>query len=137
MNIKEKLENLVLNNPEDISVLDNLLEEIKTHGYPIELQKSLLCVLEKNSKFHFGMPGNLVRTIEQHYKEPDYEDLIIESIVRIPTEYNLWLLNRLLNSYENDNKKEKGLSLFRKIEQETTDNYIKEILQDFLSDYNE
>ena len=130
MNIKEKLENLVLNNPEDISVLDNLLEEIKTHGYPIELQKSLLCVLEKNPKFHFGMPGNLVRTIE-HYKEPDYEDLIIESIVRIPTEYNLWLLNRLLNSYENDDKKEKGLSLFRKIEQETTDNFIKEIVTRF------
>lgn len=137
MNLNEKLENLILDSPEEISVLNKLLEEVKIAGYPIGLQESLLCVLEKNPRFHFGMPGELVRTIEKHYKDPGYENLVVGSIERIPTEYNLWLLNRLLNSYENDDRKERGVALFRKVEQETTDEYVREIVRDFLIDYDD
>ena len=116
--------------------MDSLLNEVETNGFPIELQESLLHILERNPKFNFGMPGNLVRTIEKHYKESGYEDLIIESIERVPTEYNLWLLNRLLNTYEDD-KKARGVSLFRKVEREITDSYVREVVQDFLSDYED
>ena len=100
-----------------------------------ELLEDLFIVLEKNPHFNFGMPGNLVRAIEKHYKEPGYQDYIIKSIERIPTEYNLWLLQRLLNTFETD-EKEIGVIIFRKILKETTDAGIKEMLEDFMTDYD-
>jgi hypothetical protein len=136
MTIKQKIQDLKFNQPEDLTVLDSLLEEVKASDYPKELLETLLNVLENNPHFNFGMPGNIVRAIEKYYKEAYYQDFIIQSIERTPTEYNLWLLNRLLNSFE-DEAKERGLTLFRKIEKETEDEEIKSIVQDFLSDYDE
>jgi len=136
MGLKEKLENLVLKSNEDTIVLDNLLNEINDTDYNNKLIITLLGVLERNPSFHFGMPGNIVRAIEKYYQQPSYEELIMQSIERVPTEYNLWLLNRLLNSYKADKDKERGVSLLRKIDAETTDENIKEIVQDFLSDYD-
>lgn len=135
MELNEKLENLVLKKQEDITILDNLLDEVKRLNYPKNILISLLNVIERNPQFRFGMPGNIVRCIENYYKDPNYEGMIISSIECIPTEYNLWLLNRLLNSYENEIDKVRGVNLLKKVRNETTDEYIKEIAQDFLKDY--
>ena len=135
MTIKEKIQNLVLSIPENINKVNELCEELKSNNHPKELLEDLFIVLEKNPHFNFGMPGNLVRAIEKHYKEPGYQDYIIKSIERIPTEYNLWLLQRLLNTFETD-EKEIGVIIFRKILKETTDAGIKEMLEDFMTDYD-
>jgi hypothetical protein len=81
------------------------------------------------------MTGNLMRAIEKHYKEPYYEDFVIQSINRFPTEYNLWLLQRLMNTFETDAEKENGVKIFKKILWETNDDGIKEMLDDFMTDY--
>jgi hypothetical protein len=135
MALKEKIEALQLVGTEDLEKLDALLEELKENNYPKELLEDLFKLLEKNPHFNFGMPGNIVRAIEKYYKEPDYQDFIIHSIERYPTEYNLWLLQRLLNSFETDEEKEIGVNIFRKIVKETNDTGIKEMLDDFLTDY--
>jgi spore coat polysaccharide biosynthesis protein SpsF (cytidylyltransferase family) len=135
MTIKEKIQNLVLNAPEDINKVNDICEEFNSSNHPKELLDDLLNILENNPHFNFGMPGNLIRAIEKHYKEPDYQGYVIKSIERVPTEYNLWLLQRLLNSFKTDKEKETGVNLFRKILKETNDAGIKEMLEDFMTDY--
>jgi hypothetical protein len=135
MTIKEKIQNLILNAPEDINKVNDICEELNSSNHPRELLGDLFNILENNPHFNFGMPGNLIRAIEKHYKEPDFQDYIIKSIERVPTEYNLWLLQRLLNTFETDKEKEIGVNIFRKILKETTDAGIKEMLEDFMTDY--
>ncbi|MDR2911396.1 MAG: hypothetical protein LBV47_08585 [Bacteroidales bacterium] len=133
--IKGKIEELVLNSPDDIYKIDEICEELDKNNYPKELLNDLLVILERNPHYNFGMPGNLVRTIEKHYKAPDYINCIIKSIERVPTEYNLWILQRFMNALETVEEKEFGVKIFRKILKETKDTGIKEMLEDFMTDY--
>jgi hypothetical protein len=135
MTLKEKIEILVLSDTEDINKINEICEEVKSNNYPKELLEDLFKILENNPHFNFGMPGELMRTIEKHYKEPYYYDFVIQSIERYPTEYNLWLLQRLMNTFETDAEKENGIKIFKKILQETKDEGIKEMLEDFMTDY--
>ena len=132
MTIKEKIENLVLDIPEDIHKINKLCEELDINNDSKELLEDLLKILERNPHFDFGMPGDLIRLIEKHYKEPDYQNYIIRSIERKPTEYNLWLLQRLMNSFKKAGEKEEGVNIFKKVLQETTDDGIKEMLEGFI-----
>ena len=135
MTIMEKIENLTLNIPEDINKVNNLCEEISINNNSKILLEDLFKILERNPHFNFGMPGNLIRLIEKHYKEPDYKNYVFRSIERNPTEYNLWILQRLMNSFEKDEEREEGINIYKKILQETTDDGIKEMLEDFMTDY--
>jgi restriction endonuclease S subunit len=135
MTIKEKIQNITLNIPEDIIKINEICEEIKSNNYPMEILEDLFMILENNPHYNFGMSGELMRSIEKHYKEHYYYGFIIQSIERQPTEYNLWLLQRLMNTFETDEEKEKGVEIFKKVLKETTDNGIKEMLEDFMTDY--
>jgi hypothetical protein len=44
-------------------------------------------------------------------------------------------LNRQLNSYETDEEKERGVTLYKKIFKETNEESIKNVLQNYLTDY--
>ncbi|MDR2475197.1 MAG: hypothetical protein LBD45_05000 [Bacteroidales bacterium] len=133
MTLKEKLENLVLNEPKDVKKIEAICREIMTIDIPKESLVDLFKVLEKNPHFFFGMPGDPVLTIERYYKEPYYYDLLIQSIKRYPTEYNLWMLQRLMNTFETKDEKEEGLQLFKKILQETEDAELKKTLEGFIA----
>jgi hypothetical protein len=126
---------LVLHEPGDISKVNEICEKYNVDNNPKESLDDLFMVLEKNPHYNFGMPGNLIRAIEKHYKDPHYQDYVIKSIERTPTEYNLWLLQRLMNAFETDKEKERGVTLFKKILQETPDAGIKDMLEDFMTDY--
>ena len=101
-NLKQQLAELKLETQDDLSTLNNILEMVKTTTFPKDFLVPLLHLLENNPTYNFGMPGEVVRTIEKHYKDSDYFDLIIQSVERVPTEYNLWLMNRLMNSFDDD-----------------------------------
>jgi hypothetical protein len=67
---------------------------------------------ENNPDFNFGNSGNLVRILEKFYLEPFYENKLYKSVERKPTEYNLWMLNRLLNTLDEE-KKKTGICLLK------------------------
>ena len=56
----------------------------------------ILHFMEENPKIDYGMPGPLVHFMEKKYKK-GYEKLLLESIKRKPTEHTVWMLNRILN----------------------------------------
>ena len=135
--LKQKLSELKLESQDDLSTLNHILEVIKTATSPKDFLVPLLCLLENNPTFYFGMPGEVVRTIEKHYQENDYFDLVIQSVERVPTEYNLWLLNRLMNTFDDEEKVKKGLAVFHRVKQETGCNKIREIAQEFIENFDE
>jgi len=136
-NLKQKLSELKLETQDDLKALNNILEEIKVSTLSKDFIVPLLKLLENNPAFNFGMPGEVVRIIEKHYRESDYFDLLIQSVERTPTEYNLWLMNRLMNTFDSEDEIKKGLSVFYKVMRETDSDAIREITQEFIENFNE
>jgi hypothetical protein len=98
----------LINKLKSIKLQDaQMLQEIEVLCKDVDDPKiiePLFRVFENNPNFDFGSPGNLVRIIEKFYQSQIYEDELYKSVERKPTEYNLWMLNRLLNTFDEDRK---------------------------------
>lgn len=125
----EKLNNVKINNLHDLENIENMCKNVDD----IKIVEPLFHVFENNPDFNFGNPGNLVRIIEKYYTNPSYEQELYKSVERKPTEYNLWMLNRLLNTFD-ENKKGKGIELLERI---VSDPNISEQLKDSAKDFLE
>jgi len=138
--LKQRLAELKLVSEEDLNTLNNILEEIKATNLSKEMIVPLLHVLENNPDFHFGAPGNIVHIIEKisvQFADEEYFDLLIQSVKRVPTEYNLWLMNRIMNTFEDKSLIRKGLTVFEKVKQETTNAGLRELAQRFIEHFDE
>ena len=85
-------ENIKKEDFEAIYEIHNIIKEEDSMLY-IEW---ILHFMEENPKIDYGMPGPLVHFMEKKYKK-GYEKLLLESIKRKPTEHTVWMLNRILN----------------------------------------
>lgn len=71
----------------------------------IETVEPILRFVEGNPLLDFGTPGPLVHYLEGFYGN-GYEELLIESIKRMPTSHTVWMLNRLIHGAKDaDNKR--------------------------------
>lgn len=80
---------------EDFEAIYEILNIIKEEGSMLYIEW-ILHFMEENPKIDYGMPGPLVHFMEKKYKK-GYEKLLLESIKRKPTEHTVWMLNRILN----------------------------------------
>ncbi|RZL68008.1 MAG: hypothetical protein EOO93_04315 [Pedobacter sp.] len=62
----------------------------------------ILLIIERSPDIDYGGPGPLGSFLENHYKK-GYEELLLKSIERRPTEFTLHLLHRLINDKNNPN----------------------------------
>ena len=62
----------------------------------------ILELIERNPDLNYGAPGPLAHFMEAYYKK-GYEELLVNSIKRKPTEYTLFLLHRVMNDTHNPN----------------------------------
>jgi hypothetical protein len=127
--ISKKLETVILHNEQDLHDIENLVKNIDD----IKILEPLFRIFENNPDFDFGNPGNLVRIVEKFYKDEHYEIELYNSVERKPTEYNLWMLNRLLNSFD-DNEKEKGITLLKNIINSKENKNVIETAKEFLEE---
>lgn len=88
-----------------ISTSYEITEEIKTREDAFDSIDPLLMILEENPDVDFGSPGPIVHFVERYYKN-GYEEKLIDSLLRRPTNHTLWMLNRILNGSGKDLKKE-------------------------------
>ncbi|KAF2509122.1 hypothetical protein [Flavobacterium foetidum] len=70
-------------------------------------------LIERSPDIDYGGPGPLGSFMETHYKK-GYEELLLQSIKRKPTEYTLHLLHRLIND-KNNSQHQKYLDLMKSI----------------------
>ena len=80
---------------EDFEAIYEILNIIKEEDSMLYIEW-ILHFMEENPKIDYGMPGPLVHFMEKKYKK-GYEKLLLESIERKPTEHTVWMLNRILN----------------------------------------
>lgn len=80
---------------EDFEAIYEILNIIKEEDSMLYIEW-ILHFMEENPKVDYGMPGPLVHFMEKKYKK-GYEKLLLESIKRKPTEHTVWMLNRILN----------------------------------------
>lgn len=91
--------------------LYRLMDELRNLDQSSEVAETILEFIERLGECDLGSPGPLVHTLE---KLPDYEEHLYRSIERKPTPLTLWMVNRVLNVTEDEDKKEKLLLLLRK-----------------------
>jgi hypothetical protein len=64
----------------------------------------ILMLIERNSDIDFGSSGPLVHLVERFYGS-GYEEKLVESLDRFPTSHTVWMLNRIVNGCEGEQKK--------------------------------
>jgi len=108
---------------ESLCEIRDELEETKNNFEAIE---PILQLIECNEDIEYGGPGPLAHFMESYYKN-GYEEQLIKSIERKPTEYTLHLLHRLINNEDDPNHK-KYLAIMRNISlnKEYSENIIEE-----------
>jgi hypothetical protein len=91
----------------------------------------VLRFIERHPDEDLGAPGPLVHFVEQFYRR-GYEDQLVESVQRQPTELNLWMLNRLINGSEGD-ERERYIDLMQQIADDfKRTRKIRELAAEFL-----
>lgn len=96
------------------------------------LIEPLFKLLERFPFFNFGNPCNIVRYLERFANEV-YVPLLYDSVRREPTEYNVWMVNRYLNTLDNTEKAE-GIMILEEALQKDIDEGVKEWINDFLEE---
>ena len=130
--IKKEIEIIDTVDDSNISDLEALCEDI------IELNNEcwdtailmdpLFRILEENSDFDFGMPGQIVHTLEKHYKK-GLEEELFKSLNRKPTFYTLWMLNRIINGTSDAKEKEGYMEMLKSILKMEIPDYLKKQAQ--------
>lgn len=137
-NIQEyisKLNTTFIKEPEDLYEIEDLCEDLEKRPDKDLAIKALFTFLENNAGEDLGSPGCIIKLLEMF--PVIYQSELYESIKRKVTFYNLWMLNRYLNSLSNESEKEKGKILLRAISNDTAQSdYIRERAHDFLSHQN-
>ncbi|MCL2490539.1 MAG: hypothetical protein FWF36_07445 [Propionibacteriaceae bacterium] len=132
----ENLDTLRLDSDDD-DALDALPDRVAEAGYPPETLVAMLHVLENNPDHDFGAPGDLVRAIEMRWLDDGYFSALIDSVHRRPTEYNLWLMNRIMNTFDEGDMLRRGIAVFHQVEAESTDEVIKSVARDFIDYFDD
>ena len=130
--IKKEIETIDTVDDSNINDLDLLCEdiiELNNEGWDTAiLMDPLLRILEKNSDFDFGMPGQIVHTLEKHYKK-GLEEELFKSLNRKPTFYTLWMLNRIINGTSDTKEKESYMEMLKSILKMEIPDYLKKQAQ--------
>jgi hypothetical protein len=83
--------------------LGPLTDEVRSSEEGQMAMESMRRVIERNPDVALGSPGPLVHTLETFYKK-GYEEKLLESLARKPTDLTVWMLNRLVNGAEGRTK---------------------------------
>ena len=99
-----------------------LTDEVRSNADGSLAMEAMLRVIEKNPTVDLGSPGPLVHTLETFYKN-GYDEKLLESLARKPTDLTVWMLNRLVNR-ATGRIQETYLCLLAKIAE---DNHVDEV----------
>ena len=88
---------------EFVITTNEICDELEIMENSLDAIEPILELVERSPEIDYGCPGPLAHFMETYYKK-GYEELLLSSIERKPTEYTLYLLHRLINDEENPNR---------------------------------
>ena len=112
-------------------VQEECVEEIERADLGLSAVEPLLKLMERHPLADFGVPGAIVHFVERFYKQ-GYEDILFQSVKNSPTIHTVWMLNRICNDKNSDNKYRELLA--ETAERSDIDVAIVESAKDFLDD---
>ena len=133
MNVNEiisKINTINLQSEEDLQEVESVLTEMDN-----ALIEPLFRLLERHPHFNFGNPGRVVHYLEK-LDNNTYAPFLYASIRRVPTEYNIWMLNRFLNSLDTSEKSE-GIVILEETLQKDIDEGLREWVIECLDEQKE
>lgn len=126
----ELLGSKILKDNSDLLSIEKLLPSAEDERFI----KPLFKLLMNNSNFDFGSPGLIV-----HYLEKFPSDIYVSELYNVldikPTEHLIWMLNRYINSVDEE-EQEKGIGILKSIAKNSNDKNVVEVANDFLQDYD-
>lgn len=130
-NIIGKMENEI-DKDNFIEVMDDCIQNIEESNIGIEAVEPLLQLMERHPLSDFGTPGSIVHFVEKFYKK-GYEQLLISSVKRRPTMHTVWMLNRVKNG---EDEQQRYIEILNDIvHNKDIEKEIRESAQDFLCSY--
>lgn len=76
---------------------DEVRQAMMQLANPGELVAPILEIIGTNPTTDFGMPGDLVHFVEC-FSNKGYEELLFDSVMKMPTAHNIWMLHRCFNN---------------------------------------
>lgn len=103
--LKEKIEilNAAVRKENFIEIAYDITEELEGYEDTFETIEPILKLMEQNPDIDFGSPGPLVHFVERYYKV-GYEEKLVQSIEKTPTLHTVWMLNRIVNGADGEQK---------------------------------
>ncbi len=92
-----------IENDNFIEVCYDIVEEIEKYDNSFDAVELILKLIEANPLADFGTPGPLIHFVEKYYKI-GYEEKLVESVKNSPNAHNLFMLNRVINGVEAEEK---------------------------------
>lgn len=140
-NYLEKIENLIKNNNivsdnEIEDIISQVEDELHETGAGIESVQVVLSLMEHFSLFDFGFPGGLTHHIESFFKY-GYEELLLQSINRMPTNHTVWLLNRVINGVDKERATIYSQTLLDISNNELYTDDVRKTAKDFYHNYTD
>ena len=104
--IIDKLNKLTIEHSEDydhLEVVDELTNYLRQNSDGYLACEALINLLERHPEVEFGTPGEPVHTLET--LTGYYEEFLLKSLEKHPTQMTVWMLNRMMNGQEESYKK--------------------------------
>ena len=112
-----------------IETMDHCIQEIEESGVGIRAAEPLLEFMERHPFADFGVPGSIVHFLETFYKK-GYEEILLRSVKRRPTIHTIWMLNRVKNGAQ---EQQKYMNILKEIvENKKIEKEIRETAEEFL-----
>lgn len=81
---------------QEFELADEIVDAMEASPQPFDLVAPILELIANHPEVDFGSSGELVHFVEKFYHQ-GYEDLLLESVLKSPTVYNIWMLHRCYN----------------------------------------
>lgn len=81
---------------QEFELADEIVDAMEASPQHFDLVAPILELIANHPEVDFGSPGELVHFVEKFYHQ-GYEDLLLESVLKSPTVYNIWMLHRCYN----------------------------------------
>lgn len=130
MRYVDELIELLLN--EDFNGVYELTKKTKLESTPQKYFPKIFEVMENHPYLDYGMPGPIVHFMELYYKN-GYENELIYSLKRMPTEHTVWMANRILNDPTYSGREELIGILQDSLYREDVNEGLKDSIKKFLN----
>jgi hypothetical protein len=123
-----------LNSADPIGEMYRIADELRESRAGIASVRSILRVMENDSTGEFGIPGPLVKFVEE-FRGAGYEEELLASLRRRPTAHTAMMLDRLINGTQDADQRTRMIAALREAASHAdADESAKNEIAFFLSD---